>query len=331
MLGREEMNTNTESIRRDLQWLRGEDGVVSAAEAESVLAKVLSPLFSAEGLELSTSRRGQDPQFDLVAQTPAGDADRVAVRVVIEYKHHGGGRPIEVGEVQDLIARVGSAPLYERAMLIGRFGFTASARERARRQEPVRIDLLDLNDVEAWIRQVEAGKPAAAEQIQLLIRSLSHEFAVLIASTADALDYLEWRDLERTVARVFEGLGFQTTLTPPSKDGGKDVILFCDATNGKESYIVELKHWRSGKGVGKQSVSDFLHVIVREHRSGGLFLSTSGFASDSFEGLIEVERSRLRFGDRDKIILLAKTYVKACAGLWSPPAALPEVLFDATE
>ncbi len=322
---------NFESIRSDLQWLRGEDGVVSAAEAESVLARVLSPLFLSEGLDVSKPPGNPDLQFDLVAHTSPGDVDRVAIRVVIEYKHHGGGRPIEVDQVENLIARVGREPPYKRAMLIGRFGFTASAREKARKQEPVRIDLLDLNDIEAWIRRVEVGKPAAAERIQLLVRSISHEFAVLIASSADALECLEWRDLERTVARVFEGLGFQTTLTPPSKDGGKDIILLCDAIDGKESYIVELKHWRSGKRVGKQSVSDFLHVIVREKRSGGLFLSTSGFATGSFEGLVEVERSRLRFGGRYKIVLLAKTYVKACAGLWSPPAALPEVLFDATE
>jgi sulfur transfer protein SufE len=39
------------------------------------------------------------------------------------------------------------------------------------------------------------------------------------------LEELEWHDLERTVADIFDGLGFLVTLTPPRKDGGKDIIL----------------------------------------------------------------------------------------------------------
>ena len=147
------MTINLESIRNDLQWLRGEDGVVPAAHAEEVLGRVLSPLFRSEGLEVSPSPGNPDLQFDLVAHTPARGPDRVQVRVVIEYKHHGGGRPIGVDEVDNLIARIGPAPPYQRAMLIGQFGFTAAARSRARDQEPVRIEVLDLDGIEAWIRR----------------------------------------------------------------------------------------------------------------------------------------------------------------------------------
>jgi hypothetical protein len=71
--------------------------------------------------------------------------------------------------------------------------------------------------------------------------------------------------------------------------------------------------------------------MVAENRTGGLFLSTSGYATDGTEGLTEVTRDRLWFGEKSKVVLLAKTYVRACDGLWSPPAILPEVLFEATE
>ena len=270
------MIKNIESVRRDLQWLRKEDGVVSAAKAEEVLIRVLSPLFRSEGLEVSHSSGNPNLRFDLIAHTPGGGVERVHVQVVIEYKHHGGGHPIQVDDINSLISRIDPAPSYQRAMLIGRFGFMPMARSRALDQEPVRIELMDLDGIEAWIRRVETGRPEVAGKIQILIQSISHQFALNIASSANAIDHLEWRDLERTIARIFEGLGFKTTLTPPSKDGGKDVILVCDALNGETSYIVELKHWRSGKRVDKQSLSDFLHVIVKENHSGGVFLSTSG-------------------------------------------------------
>jgi len=127
------------------------------------------------------------------------------------------------------------------------------------------------------------------------------------------------------------GLGFECELTPPSKDGGKDLILVWRAMSGDQSFIVELKHWRSGKRAGRNSVSDFMRVIVAEARTAGLFLSTSGYAADKTEGLTEVMRDRLWFGGKSKVVLLAKTYVRACNGLWSPPEILPEVLFEATE
>ena len=322
---------NFDSVRNDLQWLRGEDGVVSEAQAETVLGRVLSPLFRSEGLELAPTPGNPDLRFDLVAHTPSGGPERVRVRVVIEYKHHGAGRPIGAEEVDDLIGRIGPKPDYERAMLIGRFGFTASAKAKAREQEPVRVELLDLDCIEAWIRRLEVGKPDCAEQVQILIRSISHEFAKLVSQTPDTLDHLEWRDLERMMARVMEGLGFECELTPPSKDGGKDLILVWRATSGDQAFIVELKHWRSGKLVGKDVVSDFMSVIVAEDRTGGLFLSTSGYSSDKTEGLTEVTRDRLWFGGRSKIVLLARTYIRACEGLWSPPEILPEVLFEGTE
>ena len=247
---------------------------------------------------------------DLVAAAPKGD-ESFNVSVAIEYKHHGGGQPIDVDAVNQLIENAKPTPI-ERAMLIGRFGFTPAARSEAGRIEPVSVELLDLAGIEAWINRLDVGQPDYADRVRILIRSISHEFALLVSANPAALDHLEWRDLERMMARVMEGLGFEVTLTPPSKDGGKDLILICNVTSGEESYICELKHWRSGKRVGKQSVSDFMHVIVSEKRAGGLFLSPSGYAADSFEGLIEVNRLRLRFGDRTKITLLAQTYIRAC-------------------
>jgi hypothetical protein len=128
-----------------------------------------------------------------------------------------------------------------------------------------------------------------------------------------------------------EGLGFECQLTRPSKDGGKDLILMWRAKSGDQSFIVELKHWRSGKRVGRSAVADFMSVIVAENRTGGLLLSTSGYSADKTEGLTEVTREKLWFGEKSKVVLLAKTYIRMCDGLWSPPDILPEVLFEGAE
>ncbi len=56
-----------ESAKADLQWLRGEDGVVSEAKAIERLANVLRPILSTEGYEISIYSDGRDPGFDLLA------------------------------------------------------------------------------------------------------------------------------------------------------------------------------------------------------------------------------------------------------------------------
>ena len=103
---------------------------------------------------------------------------------------------------------------------------------------------------------------------------VSRKFARLIAQDPRALDELEWRDIERTIAEVFDGLGFSVTLTPPSKDGGKDVVYYMHGPRTMCGLHREIKHWRSGSRVGGHALRNFLNVIVRESRQGGVFLST---------------------------------------------------------
>lgn len=135
--------------------------------------------------------------------------------------------------------------------------------------------------------------------------------------------------LERVLAAVFEGLGFNVELTPGSKDKGKDIVLQCQIAGERHSYIVEVKHWRSGKKVKRAYVSDFVKVVAREGRHGGIFVSSSGYADD-VETLTEIERQQVKLGGEDKIISLCRTYQRLEAGLWSPPQALPETLFSDT-
>jgi restriction system protein len=321
------MKIDFTEVRKNLRWLRGEDGVVPETEAVDVLALVLRPLLLVEGYDISKQHGAQELGVDLIG-SPADD-NSPKQNIGVEYKHHGQGKPIALDAVNQLLSAARSMH-FDRLMLIGRFGFTDEAREAAERREPVRIELLDLTGIDEWINRVEAGEPDYAGRVQILIRGISHEFARLVAENPETLDELEWRDLERMMERVMSGLGFSVTLTLPSKDGGKDLILTCNIQQGEQSYIVELKHWRSGKGVGKVAVRDFLQVIIAENRSGGLFLSTSGYAEGAFEGLTEVTRQRLRFGSKIKVVLLAQTYIKALSGLWSPPEDLPDVLFEAT-
>ena len=152
-----------------------------------------------------------------------------------------------------------------------------------------------------------------------------------ILNDPTTLKDLEWLDMERTVAELFRGLGFKVELTPSSKDGGKDVILELEEIDKKKSYIIEIKHWRSGQRVGKSAVDKFVKIVVKENRTAGLFLSTYGVSSEVVESLTKIERKKVKFGDKEKIISLCETYIKKKeSGLWLRNLELENLLFHNT-
>lgn len=184
------------------------------------------------------------------------------------------------------------------------------------------------NWIDTKLPESEQVNDHSHSQIVAAITSLSKQLARLIASDPRGLEDLEWRDMERMLAAVFQGLGFDVTLTPSSKDGGKDLILECIVKGDKLSYVVEVKHWRSGQRVGKRYISDFINVVARENRNGGLYLATYGYSGDAFEALTEVDRQSIKLGVDKKIISLCRTYIKAESGIWLAPSVLSDLLFE---
>lgn len=142
-----------------------------------------------------------------------------------------------------------------------------------------------------------------------VIETASKAFAELICREPVRLFELEWRDLERMLATVFAGLGFEVHLTPGTKDGGKDLILRFSVHGGQRSYYVEVKHWVSGKKVGNSPIREFLSVVARDKQDGGIFLSSSGFSAAAMEGITEFERTKLRLGNGQSIVTFCRTYL----------------------
>ncbi len=173
--------------------------------------------------------------------------------------------------------------------------------------------------------------PTPAMEVRDIVEAMSHVLAVKVAQDPAALDHIEWRMLEHLLFRVFSGLGFNVTLTPESKDGGKDLILACTVDTRDRSYIVEVKHWRSGQRVGANAVRSFLHVIGRERRDGGIYLSTYGYARNAFESLSQIDRERLRFGAKEKVVAFCRSYVRSHEGTWRSPSLLADLLYEHTE
>lgn len=167
-------------------------------------------------------------------------------------------------------------------------------------------------------------------RVEFILRTTMRTLAKSIAHFPDELRILEWRDLERVLREVFEGLGFKTRLTPPAQDGGFDLELSCVMDGKPETFLVEVKHWTFPSRPGRGILEKFFDVVVTRPAVAGLLLSTSGFTTSVVTGRTEIERQRIRLGDGNKIVTLCQYYVRRDSGLWEATLPLPELLFDGT-
>ena len=147
-----------------------------------------------------------------------------------------------------------------------------------------------------------------------------------LARSPGALADIEWRDLERILAEVCEGLGFQTVLTRPAKDGGFDL----EVSAGDERYLIEVKHWAAPSLVGAGTVSQFAEVVVAQAATRGLMLSISGLRPRLLAERLEITQHRVALGDGRKIIGLCQRYALREGTMWLPETNLSEVLFEDT-
>lgn len=301
-----------------------ENGNLSPQDAEKQFNEILVPLLNKDGYNIALAPFRGDVGVDFIAEKQLFNNQE---QVGIEYKHYKSAVGVDV--VRRLLGTTFTHN-FDRLILVTKSRFTKSALELANSVLPVKLELIDLDALRAWVQRAEKTEDYNFELVNIIRSNISERLAMLIAKNPRYLMDIEWRELEYVIQTVFEELGFSAELTPGSKDGGKDLVLTCRVSGKDHTYYIELKHWRSQQKVGGQAARDFLKVIINEEVNGGLFLSSYGYCENAFEMLTEIDRKHLKFGDQKKIVTLCTQYVKSKSGLWSPTSGLSEVLFEQT-
>lgn len=209
----------------------------------------------------------------------------------------------------------------EQMVAEGRVVFPASGRPRLKRY------------LSEAVQQVESIPEAPqVPPLEVIIRTAMKAVAAEIARNPSALQEVEWRDLERALREVFEGLGFDTKLTRSGKDGGFDLELKCEKASQVKTFLVEVKHWVArAKKPGKAVLSALVDVVASAaNGTTGLLLSSSGFTNDVLSGRTEIEQQRVHIGGHSKIVSLCQSYIQSTEGLWCPTTELADVLLEGT-
>lgn len=98
-------------------------------------------------------------------------------------------------------------------------------------------------------------------------------YRVLRDAEYEKLMNMTSRDFERFVADLFISQGYEAELTPPTGDGGKDVIL---KKNGAVS-IVECKRYSQHNKVSVTAIQKFHSAVIDCKAKEGFFVTTSFF------------------------------------------------------
>jgi restriction system protein len=153
----------------------------------------------------------------------------------------------------------------------------------------------------------EKQSKAAAEGLQMdqlrqNVISQSHEFI------KDRLQALSWEDMQDLVAGLLRAMGYQTRVSPPGADRGKDIIASPDGLGlGQPRIRVEVKH-RPKEVISSATLRSFLGAFRQGDH--GIYVATGTYSK---EARYEAERAQhpitlLDLGDL--VALLTQHYEK---------------------
>ena len=91
------------------------------------------------------------------------------------------------------------------------------------------------------------------------------------------------RRFEEFVAELLNRLGYEITLTPASRDGGKDIYAAKKDDLGSFLYVVECKQYSPDNRVGVGLIRELNGVVQAERATAGILATTSFFTKGAKE------------------------------------------------
>ncbi|MEV0187547.1 restriction endonuclease [Kitasatospora purpeofusca] len=156
------------------------------------------------------------------------------------------------------------------------------------------------------------------------IDGLSDAMAVIRARWLDPdvqgrelLFSLSPRELECLTGALYEAMGYRATLTPPQRDGGRDVVGVKEGPGQRELVLIECKAHSSPVGV--EIIRSLLGVVSTERANKGILVTSGRFTrgavtlaageprlelvpGDDFSALLSSHFGTLWYLQRDSII-----------------------------
>lgn len=108
-----------------------------------------------------------------------------------------------------------------------------------------------------------SGQPLSGG-IVTACQSVNDELIRYLAAHPESLRDLDPRRFEKLVAELFQRQAFEVTLTPRTRDGGKDVYAVKNDQFGSILYLIECKRYAAKNRVGVEAVRGLYGTVAAE-------------------------------------------------------------------
>jgi len=129
-----------------------------------------------------------------------------------------------------------------------------------------------------------------------------------LARHPEAVHQLTPRGFEELVARIFDDLGYEVTLTPQRRDGGADIYAIKRDDLGTLLFVVECKKYAPDRPVGVCHVRSLYGVKNMVNASAAILVATSFFTKPA-KAFQESRRYELSLKDYDAVKRWLRRYV----------------------
>lgn len=152
-----------------------------------------------------------------------------------------------------------------------------------------------------------SGRPlrsgaAAEKQILADVEFVGRNLLERIAASPRQVFSLTSAEFEELAAELLAKQGYEISLTPRTRDGGKDMYAAKREKLGSFLYVVECKRWAPDRPVGVGIVRALHGVTQHERVNAGILLTTSSFTQPA---LAFAEEARYQLSLRDYFDLRA--------------------------
>lgn len=167
--------------------------------------------------------------------------------------------------------------------------------------EAVRDKLFKLSQIYEYLRPFARsgiispdGSPievdsAPYKQIVTDVTEVSEELLRRLSENPPLVYELSPRKFEEVVAELLSRQGYEITVTPLTRDGGKDVYASQKTALGSFLYIVQCKKYAPDNPVGVGLVRELYGVVEAEKATAGILATTSFFTKPAKEFQKQIE------------------------------------------
>jgi hypothetical protein len=156
------------------------------------------------------------------------------------------------------------------------------------------------SDLPAQVRRLyEYSEPSKLIGLRNDLVVVNEELLDYLRRHPELLYELHPRRFEEVIAAIWSSLGYEVTLTPRSRDGGKDLYAVQRTLAGDLLYIIECKRYSPDKPVGVEIVRGVYGVSQQERATMGVVATTSYFTKDAqqFQRMVKYQLSLTDYRD----------------------------------